>query len=248
MPNRIFILFFLIFAIVPVWASSIYTISENFNTGLPSIATLYGSASATGGYIQLTPITTGQVGGLSFSDLSKASLVEEWTTQFNFYAGGGTGADGLSLSFTRLGNVGAVGEWGTNSGIAIEFDTYNNAGADPNDNHISLYYDGGLLAQASNLPLNINSGQWHTARIAFSFGNIKIYLTPSGGTESLVLNYTISSWSAYSGQFNFGARTGGSTDLHAIDNFNATVTFATPEPGTILLSIIGLLIFFKIRK
>ncbi|MCZ6795375.1 MAG: hypothetical protein O7J95_17355, partial [Planctomycetota bacterium] len=41
------------------------------------------------------------------------------------------------------------------------------------------------------------------------------------GTESLVLSQGISAWSPHAGQFNFGARTGGLTDVHLVDNFRA---------------------------
>ncbi len=213
-------LFFLAMVILSV-TSMAGSISTDFNA-LPSGAALYGNAYLSGGMAYLTSNGGSQLGGLSFAELDPGLAVSSFNAEFDLQLGGGSGADGLSFSFTTLGNVGAVGEWGTTSGIAIEFDTYNNS--EVNDNHMTLYYNGSARVTNGSLPVNLNNNAVHHARVAMNNGTINVYLTPSGGSESHIFSHTISGWSAYRGQFLFGGRTGGATDYHRVDNFVASTT------------------------
>jgi hypothetical protein len=108
-------------------------ISADFNSGLPAGASLHGNAVIIGGEAQLTASLNSQLGGLSFADQDAGAAVGAWSAEFSFRmdqnAGAGNGADGISLGFSRLGAVGAVGEEGLSSGIAVGFDTYDNGRA-----------------------------------------------------------------------------------------------------------------------
>ena len=116
----VFLIVFVIFLTPYLFAGSI---NATFDSGLDG-GTLYGCAIRTGNAIRLTPASGSQLGGLSFSELDPGQSVISWSAEFDFYIGGGSGADGLSLSFANVGSVGAIGEEGQTTGIAIGFDTY----------------------------------------------------------------------------------------------------------------------------
>lgn len=216
-------------------------ITENFNAGLPANATLFGNALAQNQRIELTQDNVvGQLSGLAFDELDVGLAVQAFDASFDFQAGDNTingGADGFSFSFTTLGNVGAFGENGSPTGIAISYDTFNNGNnGEISDNHVSLRVDNILIAENDvTAILDLNDNQVHSTRVELlDTGDISVFITPNSGAESLVLSATIADFTPFRGQFNFGARTGGNSDLHAIDNFNATTT-AVPEPSTYVL-------------
>jgi hypothetical protein len=226
-------------------SASAGVIDEDFNAGLPAGATLHGSASATGTAIQLTPFAFSQLGGLSFTDQDAGFGVLNFVAEFDFQMTGGSGgADGISLSFSRLGVVGAAGEEGIGSGLALGLDTWNNgAGDDFSSNHASLRFDGFLVAVNSALPLDLNDGGIHHARMEFDMGLVDVYLDPDGATPETQIFFgeALPGWTPYAGQFNFGARTGGARNAHIIDDFLAITTSEIPEPTTLSLCALGLL-------
>jgi len=231
-------------------------ISEDFNAGLPSGATLYGNASIVNNEAVLTPDANSQHGALSFTDQDSGAAINNWSAAFDFRLdqGNGTGgADGISLSYSRLGNVGlsglshGVGEEGTNTGIAVGFDTWNNGGIDNNSgNHLSLRYGGALLA-LTNIPTStffLNDGVTRNTMVTMSNGLLDVSIN---GTS--FINHNIVGWSAYAGQFNFAGRTGGARNRQAIDNFiGTTTTNQVPEPNPLLLMSLGLFAFAYSRK
>jgi hypothetical protein len=218
------------------------SITEDFNSGLPADAALHGNASIINSEAQLTPSSFSQLGGLSFGDQDAGSAITEWTANFDFRidrnGGAGGGADGISLSFSNLGDVGAIGEEGKSTGIAIGFDTYNNHAVtnDPNNNHVSLRYDGAFLG-AWTPSFDLNDTQTHNAIINFENGLLEVILDSTS-----LFSHSIANWTAYAGQFNFGGRTGGGYSRHVIDNFSATTTASNnvPVPATLLLLLAGI--------
>jgi hypothetical protein len=224
-------------SLVMLNSASAGLIIEDFNGALPADATLHGTASLTGGEIQLTPSLLSQLGGLSFLDQDSGAAIDSWSALFDFRIdqNGNGGADGISLSFSRLGDVGAVGEEGLSSGIAIGFDTWNNG--EVSDNHVSLRYDGALLVEVDvTSSFLLQDGVLRNALITMNNGLLELSIA---GTP--LISHNIAGWSAYSGQFNFGGRTGGARSRQVIDNFEGhTTAAAVPEPATLALFGIGL--------
>ncbi len=146
-------------------------------------------------------------------------------TEFDLYIGGGTGADGLSLSYGP--DVAAGGGCnGTGSGIRLVFDTYNNAGSpcqgvQGGNVGIGMFYGGFSLGQqyACNTSNNIRNAWKHCVFTVNSSGVGTLTIDGIGSIFSAALpaaylavtDKTAWKWAAT-------ASTGGAYDYHAIDN------------------------------
>jgi len=215
-------------------------ISEDFNSGLPAGVSFYGPSSVVNQEAQLTPSSNSLLGGMSFTDQDNGRLIEAWDANFDFRIdqNGNGGADGISLTFSRLGDVGPVGEEGLLSGLAIGFDTWSNA--EISGNHISLRYDGVLLVEQNISTTVLENGDVHSASISMIDGLVNVSLDGAS-----LFTHDVVSWTAYSGQFNFGARTGGARSRQVVDNFIAS-TVAVSEPS--MLAVFGLALFSLARR
>lgn len=193
------------------------------------------------GGLQLTSGAGNQLGGFAFSDPTNGRDITEWTADFDFRnrAEIGGGADGFSLSFVRGNDVGAAGEAGRPTGLTIGFDNYDNGAGDVSVSAIDIFFDGVNLTGGGIdlLPLGIllDDGNIHNASISMDEGLLDVTID-----GQVVLNdFAVAGWTPYSGRFNFGARTGGESANHYIDNFSATLTFI-PEPATAALGLMSL--------
>ena len=107
------------------------TFNADFNAGVPAGSTVHGSASATGGVLELTPATTYQTGSLVLDDLDAWSFVKSFSASFKIrIGGGGSGGDGLSFNFGPEIPDGAFGMEGASFGLTVSFDTYDNGGGE----------------------------------------------------------------------------------------------------------------------
>ncbi len=215
-------------------------ISEDFNSGAPAGVSFYGPSSVINQEAQLTPSSNSLLGGMSFTDQDNGQLIEAWDANFDFRIdqNGNGGADGISLTFSRLGDVGAAGEEGLFSGLAIGFDTWSNG--EVSGNHISLRYDGVSLVEQNISTTILENGEVHSTSISMIDGLVSVSLD---GTS--LFTHDVANWAAYSGQFNFGARTGGARSRQVVDNFIGS-TVAVPEPS--MLAIFGLALFGLARR
>jgi hypothetical protein len=208
----------------------------NANHDIDNVVVDWGPISQGG--VQLTPAANGQLGGLSIdANTVSGAEVAGFDASFDFRGRPGTvpGADGFSFSLVRGNNVGAFSEEGAPTGLAIAFDSFNNGGPDPNDNHLQVYFDGAAVTGGlvSSLPINLDDGNIHTADIDFLDGALSVSLDGN----PVLSNLLIPGFDPYDGQFNFGARTGGLNANFFIDNFDATVQL-TPEPSAIALWVL----------
>jgi hypothetical protein len=104
--------------------------------------TLNGSASLAGATLQLTPATSGAHGSAFWPRPLPSSSIR---ASFDLAIDSGSGADGLTLAFadalqatpTALGNGGGGLAFSGIAGIAIAFDTHQNAG-DPSHNFVGI--------------------------------------------------------------------------------------------------------------
>lgn len=209
-------------------------ITANF-TSLPANTNVYENASVTGGVLRLTPASGGQTGGYVIQTAPGSNFTAV-RISFDYRIFDGTGADGFSLSYASgIANNSGNGEAGEGSGLIVTFDTYDNAAGTTNS-QIRIYYGGSLVWNNAIGAFNLRNSSYRTAVITIdNYG--KFYLT-IGGTliaGGIDLPGYISAdktgW-----KFKFSGRTGGSTDMHSIDNldiiFGNESTYTTTPVST----------------
>ncbi len=181
-----------------------------------------GTASwdAANGWVQLTVPTTNQSGtAFQTSATVDAANVQ---IEFSFYASGGSGADGLSVTALDASRMtGFVGSSGGGIGYAglpgwsIEVDTWDNGrSVDPTaDDHVALHIDGsgGYPVQWATLP-EMEDGNWHTMSVRVL--GTHIWVSIDGVVYLDVDEPSLTSFPAYIG---FTGATGAVTNYHLID-------------------------------
>jgi len=227
---------------------STHALTFDFSTGLDGFSQ-HGNATYVPQYAQLTSTGGVQKGSIFLNDSYFAS---KFTASFDFFIGGGSGADGLTFAWVQSPGVGDAGGWlgfsnpsGTGlSGYMVEFDTHPNTGWEPAsfaENHIAVsttvtsYIAANTIAvdeMETSLPIEDSNG-WHHADIAFNNGHIEVYMD-----YTKYIDHTIASYTAFDAYFGFTAGTWGADNYHLIDNFNFN---PIPEPTTILLFGTGLI-------
>jgi glucose/arabinose dehydrogenase len=180
---------------------------------------LNGSASVVSGAARLTPATNSQAGSVVFNSPNTRPLTR-FSASFDFRMGGGSGADGMSFAlldsarFTTDALFGETGPAGAGT-LAVEFDTYPNAGE--NGNHLDLYVDG-LSLGTYDPTFTLNDGNWHGAYIFLEDGLLTVRIRSATGWETAYNRVPVPAYEPLVALYGFGARTGGSTDEHWVDN------------------------------
>ena len=143
---------------------------------------------------------------------------------------------------------GSVGEYlgvgGIDPSIGIEVDTYQNGG-EPAYDHIAVSKNGSVydivaspvpaLVDASNNPLNIEDGVWHTVRIKWDHPTNALRIA-FDGIEKIVYNNDIIA-SIFSGNpknvfWGFSSSTGGQNNYQAVSGIAMTIINLAPNAGT----------------
>lgn len=180
-----------------------------------------GSATwdAVNGYVELTRPVTNQA-GTAFQTVSTVNA-DDVTIDFLFFASGGTGADGLSLTALDADRMtGFVGSTGGGIGYqglpgwSIEVDTwYNGEYGDPTEeDHISFHLDGDYTVLAwATLP-EMEDGAWHSMSVVVS--GTHVTATIDGVTY---LDFDAPRSLAFPAYVGFTAATGSVTNFHLID-------------------------------
>ncbi|MBS7232527.1 T9SS sorting signal type C domain-containing protein [Flavobacterium psychroterrae] len=199
--------------------SSTFSTAQSANTTVGNIS-LYGNdTSITGGELLLTKLNTSYYGGFVIQSTPGINI-NAFTTKFDYKIYGGTGADGLSLSYapTVVNNAGN-GEGGEGSGIILQLDSYDNEGIATGSRVRILYNGSSIFSSAINVPFNIRTSSARNVVLSVD-NNGKLSLSIGGTTVvsnlTLPANYLSSDKSNW--KFKFSARTGASTDNHVIDN------------------------------
>ncbi len=181
----------------------------------------------------LTPATTNQVG--SAFETSSPVNADNVDIDFYVYIGGGTGADGLSLTAldtaryaTFLGGTGCgIGYGGSADctagpalpGWTLEIDTYYNGGVDPTaEDHLAFTFDGDVDAYQAwaTLPEMEDTG-WHYVEVSVVAPHVSVAID-----GVLYLDQDIPGNYAFSAFVGFTAGTGGETNEHRIDELTVT--------------------------
>ena len=201
-------------------------ISNNFSSDVG--LSLSGSASVTGGVLQLTPETAGQVGQVMIATPATQDGARNFSSTFKLDIGDaelGDGADGLSFNYGAGGFINGASEEGLATGLAVTFDTWDNT----NDNFglLEVKVNGAVIATAT-APTPGNNGPFRTN--SNTFVPVEVSHTDSGLTvkfngATLINNQSLGG--TYNPQashaFVLGARTGGAFDVHAVDDLVITM-------------------------
>ncbi len=185
-------------------------------------------------WVELTDTSTYAVG--SAFDVTTETRGTEVTIEFQFWNGGGSGADGFALTALDLdrstGYIGSAGGclgYGAGSGCdpardplpgwTIEFDTYHNSKWDPTtEDHVAFMFDGavGSIETWSALP-DIEDAQWHTVVIEVSDPSVTVSID---GVD--YIDTELTGHFDFPAHVGFSAATGGLTNDHLIDALTVT--------------------------
>jgi len=174
----------------------------------------------TNSWVELTTAATDQAG--TAFQTSATVDADNVSISFNFYASGGSGADGLSLTAldsTRMTSFvgstgGGIGYQGL-PGWSIEVDTwYNSENSDPtSDDHLSFHLDGDVSTPLTWVTLpDMEDGLWHLMEISVIGTWVTVAIDGTTYIDESVAGIT--NFPAYVG---FTASTGSATNEHLID-------------------------------
>jgi hypothetical protein len=195
---------------------------QDFDGGNGVSFTTNGTAVVDSGSALLTKNAGGQIGSIIFGPLSPAP-VGSFDISFDFMIGPSSlgGADGLSFALmdsAKYNNLAVFGEDGPGAGaLAVSFDTHPNAG-EPSGNYVEILFNGSSVATADPT-FNLDTTQWHHADISFDSSRLTLTLTPRGGFPVIVFGaIPVPGFTPFVSLYGFGARTGGASSEHRVDN------------------------------
>ncbi|MCA9448198.1 MAG: hypothetical protein KC931_13855, partial [Candidatus Omnitrophica bacterium] len=198
------------------------TVTQDFSgAGGPSF-TLNGTAVLEAGAVLLTSATQNQRGSLIFEPVFPEPVIR-FSIDFDYLIGGGNnGADGLSFALmdaSRHSSTSLFGEFGPGAGsLEFSLDTYLTTPA--NGNHLYIRYNGNdLLAQEiPTSELLLDDNVWHHVHATFDGVTLSITLSRTNTDQTLSYSVDVPNFTPFSSRFGFGARTGGATNNHWVDN------------------------------
>lgn len=188
--------------------------------------------------------TTNQAGQLTDANVAEAGTwvygraltVDDLSVQFDFFSGGGSGADGVGFMLETNGanavgsNGGGFGMSGL-KGFGVEFDEFDNAEClDDNANHSAI---DSLTPCGAGVPTSlvvndapgftIGDGAWHKVDVHVVNGAF----TVTAESVTQFTSYVPAGWKNGAYYLGFGGSTGGTTNVHAVRN--VTVSFTSPH-------------------
>ncbi|PWB20054.1 T9SS sorting signal type C domain-containing protein [Flavobacterium sp. HTF] len=211
--------------------------TEPFNS-LPANTNVYGSAAITAGQLVLTTATNSLNGAYVIQSTPGIS-VDAFTVNFDYQIPTTGGADGFSLSYAGdIASDAGGGESGQGSGIIVQFDTYDNEGVTPGSRVRIQYAGNTLYNSAIDVPsLRPTTGNTPVILTVDAKGRLLLKINGQTVVSDLALPAAYLSANKSAWKFKFAARTGGSNDIHAIDNLliryldiaNTGSTFTTSQ-------------------
>ena len=203
----------------------------DFEGGGPGF-TVNGNATVDSGSMRLTE-NAGSLNGSVIFDQISTDPVADFEVSFDFLALNANGADGMSFALLDAGVFGSTamfGESGPGVGsLSIGIDLYDNGGeAQAGGNYFDIRLDN--VVKASAIPsITMEGTGWHHVEISFSSGLLTLVLTPEGGVAETIFDaVAVDGFTPFVALYGFGARTGGVSNEHRVDN----VLFSTPEDVT----------------
>jgi hypothetical protein len=203
-------------------------VTINFENGIPAGTSLRGTAqigtdNASGHALHLTDAVNSQQGSFVVSDLDQGAVVRSFDAQFDALLGGSTSdpsgphADGLCFTWAADLPAGSFGEGGSDTGLTIIFEAYDNNTSIPGPG-INVKYQGVIVA-SQPLPLSV-------LETYPNFVPVYIRLSPGGlltvvcDSQFVWNNLPIPGLAGgmAGASFGWGARTGSFNDNFWIDN------------------------------
>jgi hypothetical protein len=245
------------------------TIQDFDNPGTAYLLTnFYGPAASvqsggpTGNYLRLAYANSGNTLNTVAFDRTDTGKPQQIVANFDFRMGEGSRADGIGFALLNTTVYGTSGagpgiseEVNLTKSLGIGFDTYDNSEVGGN-NHLSLHWNGALLSNFALNPstqLDLGNDLFNHAQVVVDFlsKEVTVTLTPNGGTAFTPIDhYFIADLASYDSRVAFGARTGGATNNHDLDNINVQFN-AVPLPPSMLFfssGLIGLVGWRRFRK
>jgi hypothetical protein len=221
---------------------------ENCNPGnpdaeLPQI--LGGGPPGSVSFLRLASIADPDAVSNSISfDLSDPGVYAQVVAEFDFRMTPQVGrADGLGFALLDTaipahGTSGAVCPFNPpfapeepmfEDSLGVGFDIYQNSG-ELNDNHVSVHYDNAVVCVEDAGPdVDLASGEWIHARVVMNLAaaSLSVFVTPLDESETLLIDgCPVPGLAPYEGRVFFGARSGGESAFHDLDNVE--VAFSSP--------------------
>lgn len=213
------------------------TFSTDFNAGLPPGTSVYGTAvvdSSGGvgdsGVLKLTTALLSQQGSFLIADLDGGAPIASFVATFQMLIGGGNGADGVSFNFANDLPDDSFGEEGAGTGLSIAFDTFNNGNGEAPA--IDVKSGGVTIASVKGILDLVRLNDFVDVSLSFSADN-KLDLTVNGYA---VYSGLFVPFIPTAGRFGLGARTGGLSDNHFVDNLTITTTTGLPAQPVVRLA------------
>ncbi len=206
-------------------AFSAGTTNLNDGTGIASstgVASVQGVANR---YLRLTASGTGSTSAsFKLADLDPGKAIDSFSVSFDLQiGGGGTLADGISLTFGEIptGNGGGEAGFASANGLVIAWDTYNNGGDTPS---VEVFSNG--ISIDNNLHnYGSTANQWVTVTINWDQNGLDL----SYNGNVLASNLPTPGFVPKAGdRFAFSGRTGGATQNSYLDDLSFTTTTASP--------------------
>ena len=211
--------------------------TANFDDGqVPNATAVFGNAVVetaggvgSSGTLKLTKAIASQTGTFIIEDLDAGAMAYGFQATMKVRVGGGTAtpADGWSFNFAPDLPDSAFAEDGAGTGLTVCFDTYDNGSAEAPAVDFKV---GGVIVSTVKVPVG-----------DLVFGNtfvpVTIRVNPNGSLDLayngkvMFTNFFFPNYAGLSSaRFGFGARTGGSTANHFIDDLNIQ-TYLQPAVG-----------------
>lgn len=236
-------------------AGTAYTLTYNGSSG-PAV--LAAEPGCSGSFLRLVPSSGSQLGVVTF-DRSATGAFNSVVVTFDFRItppSGAIAADGVGFALLNTAFYGTNGagpffaeEPNLTGSLGVGFDVYNNGSTlqEPNNNHVSLHWNGTQVGNAATPSFMMANGAFHRAQILVWFSGTSAYLTvrltpningTPGPTETVIEGAPIPGASSYQSRAAFGARTGGAWASHDIDNI--TIQYGQSQSAAPGLSVVFL--------
>ncbi len=206
--------------------------------------TFNGNATQTDGALNVTSAAKKQQGSIFYDQPLAIDTDTSFETQFQFQlAGDSEGADGFTFmlqndpqGLASLGDTGGgLGYRGITQSLAIEFDTFKNAG-DIDNNHLALVRDGNVNSAITSAAasFDLNSGSTLNAWVNYDGATdlLEVFLaetTVKPETAALSENIDLTAVVGEQAYLGFSAGTGGRTNQHKINSWEFSAQSSNPK-------------------